>query len=67
MSTHSFPVDLRDLHFVLFDQLAAHEQLAAIPRYADLDREVYEATLEEGKRLATEVLAPINAPGDRAG
>ncbi|WAS97862.1 acyl-CoA dehydrogenase [Nannocystis punicea] len=67
MSTTSFSVDLRDLHFVLFDQLAAHEQLAAIPRFADLDREVYEATLAEGERLAREVLSPINAPGDLEG
>lgn len=67
MSSTSFNTDLRDLHFVLFDQLAADKKLAALPRYADFDREVYEATLAEGKRLAEEVLAPINAPGDREG
>lgn len=63
----SFHVDLSDLHFVLFDQHEADRRLAALPRYADLDRDVYEATLAEGKRLAEEVLAPINAPGDREG
>lgn len=67
MSTTSFSVDLRDLQFALFDQHRADTQLAAIPRFADLDREVYEATLAEGKRLAVEVLAPINGPGDREG
>ncbi len=67
MSSTSFYTDLRDLHFVLFDQLAADKKLAGLPRYADFDREVYEATLAEGKRLSEEVLAPINAPGDREG
>lgn len=66
-SSTSFSVDLRDIHFVLFDQLQVDRKLAAVPQYADFDREVYEATLTEGKRLAEQVLAPINAPGDREG
>ena len=63
MST-PFRVDLEDLRFVLFDQLAAPRQLAAIESYADLDRDIYDATLEEGARLARDVLHPINRPGD---
>lgn len=67
MGALSYDVDLEDIRFVLFDQLKVHEELAPIERYADFDRETYEATLEEAARIAREVLAPINAPGDRQG
>lgn len=67
VSNTAFSVDLRDIHFVFFDQHGADKKLAALEKFADLDREVYEATLAEGKRLSVEVLAPINAPGDREG
>lgn len=67
MTNTAFSVDLRDISFVFFDQLEAHKRLAALPPYAELDREVYEAALTEARRLSIEVLAPINAPGDREG
>ena len=52
---------------MLFDQLQMDQKLAQHGKYADLDREVYEATLAESKRLAEEVLGPINKTGDRVG
>ncbi len=67
MSSTSFTVNLSDIHFVLFDQLGMDRKLASIEAFADFDREVYEATLAEGKRIAEEKLAPINGPGDRQG
>ena len=45
MSSTSFAVDLQDIHFVLFDQLEMDRKLAQHGKYADLDREVYAATL----------------------
>jgi alkylation response protein AidB-like acyl-CoA dehydrogenase len=66
MST-PFRIDLDDLDFVFFEQLRAHERLAAVPEYADIDRDTYRATFEEAARLATQVLAPINKTGDREG
>src|SRR5690606_7650002 len=36
-------------------------------RYRELDRDIYEATLDEAARVATTVLGPINRPGDRRG
>ena len=66
MST-PFRIDLDDLDFVFFEQLRAHERLAAVPEYAELDRDTYRATFEEAARLATQVLAPINKSGDREG
>ncbi|MEZ4237091.1 MAG: acyl-CoA dehydrogenase [Myxococcota bacterium] len=62
-----FEVDLEDIKFVLFEQLEVHSELATIPKYADFDRGTYEATLDEAARIAEEVLAPINATGDREG
>ncbi|HHO54049.1 MAG TPA: acyl-CoA dehydrogenase [Deltaproteobacteria bacterium] len=67
MGALSYDVDLEDIRFVLFDQLKVHEELAPIEQYAEFDRETYEATLDEAARIAREVLAPINAPGDREG
>ena len=67
MSSTSFVVDLQDIHFVLFDQLEMDRKLGRHGKYADLDRDVYEATLTESKRLAEEVLGPINKTGDRVG
>ena len=67
MSSTSFAVDLHDIHFVLFDQLGMDRKLAQHGKFADLDRDVYEATLTETKRLAEEVLGPINRIGDRVG
>jgi hypothetical protein len=67
MSSTQFSFDVDDASFVLFDQLAVPEALGALERYADLDRDVYAATLAEGYRMARDVLAPLNRPGDRQG
>jgi hypothetical protein len=67
VSSTSFAVDLQDIHFVLFDQLGMDRKLAQHGKFADLDRDVYEATLAETKRIAEEVLGPINRIGDRVG
>src|SRR5262245_42556879 len=47
MSSTTYSVDLEDFAFVLFDQLDIPGQLRGIPRYADFDRDLYEATLAE--------------------
>ncbi len=54
---------LRDLIFVLNETLAVHEQ-TEIHGYDDLTPDATEAILSEAGRLASEVLAPTNAPGD---
>jgi hypothetical protein len=56
---------LRDLDFILHDVLAVQD--SAIPGYADLDRDTTAAVLAEAGRIASEVLAPVNAIGDREG
>jgi len=67
VSSTAFTFDTEDVNFTLFDQLRAHELLGQCERYAELDRDVYEATVEEAYRLAREVLAPINRNGDQQG
>src|SRR5690606_32589598 len=61
-----YTAPLRDMRFVL-KELAGLEQVTRLPGYADATPEVVDAVLEEAARFATQVLAPLNAVGDRAG
>jgi len=56
---------LRDIDFLLHDVLAVQD--SPVPGYAELDRDFTAAILEEAGRIATDVLAPLNAIGDREG
>lgn len=67
MSVTRFQPDLRDIRFVLFEQLRVPERLQAFPRFADLDRDTCEALIDQAAELARDLVAPINAPGDRQG
>ncbi|MBS0387419.1 MAG: acyl-CoA dehydrogenase [Proteobacteria bacterium] len=57
---------IAELRFVLEHVLDAG-QLAQQPAYADFSVDTAEAVLTEAGRFATEVLAPLNQPGDREG
>jgi len=57
---------LADLAFCL-EEFADLPGLMGLPGFADLSGDVTQAILEEGGRFASEVLAPLNAPGDREG
>ncbi len=63
MPTYAAPT--KDLQFVLHDVL--HVAATGIPGYEDLDRAFTAAVLEEAGKLAADVLAPLNAVGDREG
>ncbi len=67
MST-PFKVDIDDVEFVFFDQQRAHERLAQVPAYAS-SRPGYSiaAAFREIKRMAEEVLHPVDRQGDRQG
>ena len=60
-----FAAPTRDLQFVLQDLLKVSEQ--NIPGFADLDADFTSAVLEEAGKIANEVLAPLNAVGDKEG
>jgi len=58
---------LRDMRFVLEELLDAPAQLAALPRHAEFDLALMQQVLAEAARFAAEVVAPLNATGDREG
>lgn len=64
MQTYEAP--LRDMRFVLHE-LHDFDRLTALPAFADLNVETVDVVLEEAGKLASEVLLPLNAPGDAEG
>jgi alkylation response protein AidB-like acyl-CoA dehydrogenase len=64
MTTYRAPV--RDMQFVI-NELAGLKSLAALLGYEEATPESAEAVLKEASRLAGEVLAPLNKPGDERG
>src|SRR6185436_15845168 len=67
MSATAFKADMEDIRFVLLDQLDIDATLRGMTKYAEFDQPTYEAMIEEARRVAEEVLAPINRAADRAG
>ena len=63
MPVYNAPI--QDISFLLNDVLKLQQQ--DIPGYDALEPELLQAILEEGGKLASEVLAPLNASGDREG
>ena len=61
----SYTAPIKDLQFVLHDVLKISEQ--PIDGFDELDRDFTAAVLEEAGKLASEVLAPLNAVGDTEG
>ena len=61
----SYTAPLKDLQFVLHDVLAI--TASDVPGYSDLDAGFTAAVLDEAGKVASELLAPLNAVGDRVG
>src|SRR5512142_1915748 len=57
---------LKDMQFVL-KRVVGLEQVNTLPGWEDLTDDVVDAILEEAGKLASEVLSPLNASGDRQG
>jgi alkylation response protein AidB-like acyl-CoA dehydrogenase len=64
MSTYVAP--LKDMKFVL-KELAGLAEVAQLPGYQEADADTVDAILEEAAKFASEVLDPLNFPGDREG
>ncbi|WP_330628239.1 acyl-CoA dehydrogenase (plasmid) [Thioclava litoralis] len=62
--TYTAPIE--DMMFVL-EELCGLDDITRLPAFADLDPETARAILQEAGKFAGEVLAPLNAAGDRAG
>lgn len=63
MPIYSAPV--KDIKFILQNVLKIHD--SDIPGYGELDNEYLNAILEEASKISSEVLAPLNAIGDKHG
>ena len=64
MTTYLAPV--RDMRFVM-NELAGLSTLQSLPGFEEATPELVDAVLEEAAKLAAEVLAPLNKPGDAQG
>jgi alkylation response protein AidB-like acyl-CoA dehydrogenase len=65
-SQNRYKADLRELRFVLFEQLRLDELLGKDP-FAAWGKDEADMVLSEVARFATEVSGPINTAGDRIG
>ncbi|WP_028115475.1 acyl-CoA dehydrogenase family protein [Ferrimonas senticii] len=64
----SYQAPLQDMQFVLMDVFKADQQWQQMPALADLiDADTAMAILDEGAKLSSELLAPINRQGDEQG
>lgn len=61
----SYTAPVKDMQFLLHDVL--NIAAADVPGYGDLDRDFTAAVLGEAGKVASQVLAPLNAVGDRQG
>ena len=61
-----FRIEERDIKFNLFEYLKA-ENLLEFPAFKELDRETVDILLESAFKMAKEVMAPVNEPGDKEG
>jgi alkylation response protein AidB-like acyl-CoA dehydrogenase len=62
-----YQAPLKDMHFVLHQVQRAGDLCAAMPGTAEVTPDLMDAVLESAAQLASEVLAPLNRPGDEEG
>src|SRR5580692_8987 len=62
----NYRAPVQDMQFVI-TVLAGLERLAALPGYEEVTPDLVQAVLEEAAKLAGDVLAPLNQPGDEQG
>jgi len=66
MSNGTFPINMRDIRFILYEQLGI-ERLCQFDKFKDFSRETFDMVLEEGAKLASQVIAPLNSISDKEG
>src|SRR6516165_9143449 len=62
----AYSAPLADMRFIL-KEVAGFDELARLPGYEAASSDLVEAILDEAARLAGNVLAPLNQPGDQTG
>jgi len=66
MSATEYDVNLRDIFFILFEQLGMDE-LLKLDAFKDFESADARVILEEATKFAKEVVNPLNRPGDEEG
>ncbi len=66
MSNGTYPINMRDIRFVLYEQLGI-DRLCQFDRFKDFSRETFDMVLEEAAKLAGEVMAPLCSNSDKQG
>jgi len=61
----SYTVPVKDMLFVM-ENLANLAKVAELPGLADSNSDTARAVLEEGAKLSSQVVAPLNLPGDQS-
>ena len=67
MSANGYSADLRDIRFVLHEQLDIVGKLSAHQKFSDVDRDLADSLLDEAYTLAREVFFPYNQGADLSG
>ena len=62
----SYTAPIQDMLFVM-QELAGLDEVAKLPGCEEATPDVVEQILQENARFCSEVLAPLNATGDREG
>jgi alkylation response protein AidB-like acyl-CoA dehydrogenase len=62
-----YEAPIRDLEFLLFELFRVQTEWRDIPAFADFSEDLVRAVLDEGGRLAAQVLAPLNQSDDLEG
>ncbi|MDH3578834.1 MAG: acyl-CoA dehydrogenase C-terminal domain-containing protein [Gammaproteobacteria bacterium] len=65
MTTYKAPV--RDMQFVMQDLLNYEKHYQSLPACDEINQELIDAILGEASKFSEEVVAPLNAVGDKAG
>ena len=63
----AYRAPLRDMRFVFDEVLDAYATLQSLPSQREFRNDLGGAILEEAGKLAENVLAPLNGPGDKQG
>ena len=61
-----YKVDRRDIRFVLYELLDV-EKICELEAFSDFNKELFDMVIDEGAKLAEEVLAPLNKVMDEKG
>lgn len=58
---------IRDMQFVLHELLQVEDVLKTLPPHTETNRELIDQVLEEGGKFTSQVVFPLNLPGDQEG